>query len=239
MPRVRPILFSGPMVRALLDGRKTQTRRILKPQPPEYSKLVGIYAPGLTAVFDHPFHQSDVTVELPYMPSQLLWVREGCAETWNVNDMKDWPRRPHTPTTDPQCVVIYRADGDWQWCDGDGFSTESSFWKPSIHMPRVWSRLTLEVTAVKVERLQEISEEDAIAEGIEQVDEFPAGTVRYRDYSGTMSGLSSPLLSFRSLWDHLNAGRGFGWGADPWVIALTFTVHRQNVEAVLAARAAA
>src|SRR5690606_3476388 len=152
MSDVRPVLFSGPMVRALLDGRKTMTRRVLKPQPPDGHRFVGIYGPGLTAVFEPLSRGDDYTVLLPYMPGDLLWVRE----RWSDDRLA------------PGEVYYYATALE------DGLRADEVAeirWKPSIHMPRWASRLTLEVTAVKVERLQEISDDDALSEGVTKVRE--------------------------------------------------------------------
>ncbi|WP_113154909.1 hypothetical protein [Nitratireductor sp. OM-1] len=196
----RPILFSGPMIRALLEGRKTQTRRILKPQPPADMGLVGVYAPALTAVFGYVTPDADFKVPLRYMPGDRLWVREA----WKPIP-KSRPGSYFVPGSPFYGLdTFYQADGNCPlWANGP--------WKPSIHMPRWASRLTLIVTEVRVERLQEITWQDAKAEGI-------SGGYHQSE--------------FASLWDSLNASRGFGWDANPWVVALTFNVIRQNIDAM-------
>ena len=133
----RPILFSGPMIRALLAGTKTQTRRIVKPQPK--NRLV--YALDW---YDADGVHPGVKVKCPYgRGGDLLWVRETF-----------FPRLQNT-------AAIYRADSP-----DDGMAEMYGGWKPSIFMPRTLSRLTLEVTNVRAERLHDISEEDAKAEGV-------------------------------------------------------------------------
>lgn len=206
----RPILFSGPMVRAILDGHKTQTRRIVKRQP------VGEWAaPGRTAC--------------PYgVPGDRLWVRETFASS-------------------QKCLVAYRADGECGAWMGDGgggriwnrhggivgaefhrsedwrgqtlgLSRFGGQWKPSIHMPRWASRLTLQVTEVRVQRLQDISEEDAKAEGVDAVEDGEL----LPDGSGSMEW--SYWLGFRRLWDSINAKRGHSWESNPYVWAISFKV---------------
>ena len=158
----RPILFSGPMVRAILEGRKTQTRRIIKPQPYQnHSPL----ASGAWEFVTRPKVKDDtigwfrdiaeIARFCPYgKPGDRLWVRE----TWGITAKVStdcWDRLPFVKI--PRDFIDYRA-------------TEpdvNSHWKPSIHMPRRFSRITLEITNVRVERLQDISEEDALAEGFD------------------------------------------------------------------------
>ena len=209
---VKPIIFSGPMVRALLDGRKTMTRRVLK------GNLLG----DLDKVFqldDGSWHHtaSDGShmspVSVPYICGDLLWVRESidkvCASAGDE--------------------VAYMAD--WRG-DPRGLG-----WRPSIHMPRWASRLTLEVTDVRVERVQDISEEDAKAEGAEYLTtpcDHPRHTCEEIGCAGT-----GYRLGFADLWHSINEKRGFGWDANPWVVALTFTIHKQNVADFMKKREAA
>ena len=172
----RPILFSGPMVRALLTGTKTQTRRVAK-------EFAG--RDDLDAILRRFPEQSGC----PYgQPGDRLWVREA---HW-------WFKDEHDPVTGyfPPKLTIedveYRADGD------DG----RKVWRPSIHMPRWASRITLEITGVRVERLQDISEADAVAEGVYTDPACPA-------YDG-----------YRTLWDQIN-GSG-SWDLNPWVWVVEF-----------------
>jgi len=219
MNNIKPILFSGPMVRALLDGRKTQTRRVLKPQPPDGHRFVGIYGPGLTAVFEPLSRGDDYTVRLPYMPGDLLWVRE----RWSDDRLA------------PGEVYYYATALE------DGLRADEVAeirWKPSIHMPRWASRLTLEVTAVKVERLQEISDDDALAEGVTKVREH-CYVIRGIDYDEIGLCHSGPIAPFAKLWDSINAKRGYGWDTNPLVSATSFIVHRMNIDDFLAQREAA
>jgi hypothetical protein len=177
--RERPILFSGPMVRAILEGRKTQTRRIINPKwwrclDPENEQ------DRIAALSMCPYGQ----------PGDRLWVRETWAMMPDCHPVDSYP--------------VYRAT-DPGWDD----SNSGLRWRPSIHMPRWASRITLEITCVRVERLCEISDEDAIAEGItEQEAEDPT-------YDG-----SQPAWAFMTLWDSIN---GFGsWAANPFVWVVEF-----------------
>lgn len=189
--RERPILFSGAMVRAILDGAKTQTRRVVTRRVNDEGQWV-VTRPGGWA--DGRPHTSEEIVgqgwRCPYgQPGDRLWVRE----TW-------WPRCGDAHLYGIR-EVVYRCD-----YGGTGGCLTPRSWRPSIHMPRWASRLTLELTAVRVQRVQEISKEDATAEGFERT---PCLPIDPRDW-------------FRGRWDALNAKRGYPWDANPWVWALTF-----------------
>ena len=190
----RPTLFSGPMVRALLDGRKTQTRRVLSGdwedcEPP----YVARYDEGARAVWCDPIDSSvcGFTGAAGAAVGDRLWVREAFCEIL------------------PGDAVLYRASEP----------LEQRTWQPSIHMPRWASRATLIVDDVRVERVQDISAADARAEGVIEIDD-----PRYSDVT--------VISRFERLWDSLNAQRGFGWDANPWVVALTFRVIQQNIDAL-------
>jgi hypothetical protein len=201
----RPILFSGPMVRALLDGRKTQTRRIVNPQPSGGSTiLVGRYEPAVVdrhgelqpgpEVFGAYDEDGEWGCVCPYGEphGDRLWVRE----TWGTvkgNGIR----------------VVYRADGDPPIDAHHGTPIPGRMvWTPSIHMPRIRSRITLAVTSVRVERLQEITEEDAKAEGVE---------------SG--ASWSSHRNEFVLLWNAINGSRAT-WASNPHVWVVGFEVVR-------------
>lgn len=188
----RPILFSGPMVRAILLGKKTQTRRIIQPQPTLDGDLWWLgdkYFISDEAMRDHLFHEVYGTNGTPYgslyeSGGDRIWVRE----TWGLHNTLpiDGPVGAH---------VYFRAT------DGDRRELRYQLWRPSIFMPRWASRITLEITDIRVERLQEITEEDAIAEG------FAAGDGRPVNGFDTESPFPA-VASFRSLWEQLNAERG-------------------------------
>lgn len=204
----RPILFSAAMVRAILDGPKTQTRRVMKPQPTTFAHA-------------HPAVQSEVIRaherkhRCPYgQPGDRLWVREAHAivprTAYAHSDGVVQALRPD----DNHDAAVYREG--WE-------RSAPGRWRPSIHMPRWASRITLEITDVRVQRLQEVSENDAMAEGV-QLGAAP------EDYTGddvldSDCGYFTPRScreGFRSLWNTLNAERGYGWDVNPWVWALTF-----------------
>ena len=249
----KPIIFSGPMVRALLEGRKTQTRRVLKPQPPSWayqdkSPGYSFMTPPGHIDFRGRYVDPDGVdrgpgakfVKLPYDPGERLWVREA----WNAFDFSQdgddaWPTKT-IPTqaeiseieeagyrVSPPQIVFRESERARKWF-------QDQKWRPSIHMPRWASRLTLVVTDVRVQRVQEISIDDCFSEGIEPDLEccnrpFHFEEGRDPECCGNPDLVSDPRADFETLWDSINAKRGFGWDANPWVVALTFTVHRCNI----------
>lgn len=199
----RPILFSGPMVRAILEGRKTQTRRVMKPQPTLKGSQWVWRDYQWMADKQHPMDviTGGSLAPCPYGKNgDRLWVRE----TWWHDDDG----------------LFYRADQseDSPWLEASQHRPSSGSkwgWRPSIHMPRAASRITLGITGVRVERLQRISEADARAEGV---------TIEGRHSVGYCTGEHLPpsIRAFRDLWDGLNAAPGHGWNANPWVWVVQF-----------------
>ena len=210
----RPILFSASMVQALLAGTKTQTRRVVK---------ITHRTPGLAACLepaDPAWVRTKPAAELcPYgKPGDRLWVRETWAWFGNERDPSE---------------VLYRADGHTKLYDGYGG------WRPSIHMPRWASRITLEVTDVRVERLQAISVDDLLAEGVRVRFSPDTGNLLLR-HTGKLPPfdfLSAPSRSqvaegrvppevellraeYAALWEQIN-GAG-SWDANPWVWVIGF-----------------
>lgn len=222
----RPILFSAPMVRAILAGQKTQTRRVVKPEGADHLvRLIGAddkptgdwgWCPNPAVITKH--------MRCPYgMPGDRLWVRETFAHLYRDNTQPEERRDDD---------VAYKADH--QGLDEYAYGT----WKPSIHMPKWASRLLLEVTEVRVERLQAISAADAMAEGAEPLLPDPVcSQVCPEDY----------VAGFRKLWDSINAANRpqlpanvdskryarvkawldknpdtTGWAANPWVWVVSF-----------------
>jgi hypothetical protein len=222
----RPILFSAPMVRALLAGTKTQTRRVCKPLASVQREGVhlnkdvdGQWMASYIAVHQGLGGTEDVRqwFPCPYgQPGDRLWVRE-CFAAWWV-----------TATGKRSHPMGYRADiDDPNW---DGFGHDDPWWltakwEPSIHMPRAFSRITLEVTEVRVQRLQDITEEECFAEGIPR----SAGDRPIRGMEAVLveggplrrdGGVLAPTDCYQSLWDTIN-GRG-AWALNPWIWAITF-----------------
>ncbi|TGB34866.1 hypothetical protein [Burkholderia thailandensis] len=218
----RPILFSGAMVRAILDGRKTQTRRVVKLP---HNNPLGEWEPtkfggpqgGRTAAGDIVPEQGAIwhtrtgdCLTCPHgQPGDRLWVRETYAYVGpgSGSDLPSYVEERQKPENHKPANCWYRASGE-----------ENIIWTPSIHMPRWASRITLEVTGVRAERLQDISEADAIAEGIDKTAAGFWSTYCQSDVDGTYS----PRLSYQCLWNSINAARGFGWDANPWVWIMEF-----------------
>jgi hypothetical protein len=223
----RPILFSAPMVRAIMSGAKTQTRRVVKSP---YVEDIDVFAFDASSgrweggfYGDHGALAHGAWFRSPYgSPGDRLWVRE----TWSGARVGDG-----------RALVAYRAscdDGGFDFAHDDG-SVERlrvSKWRPSIHMPRVASRITLEVTGVRVERLQDISGEDARAEGVSAP---PCTCCVPR--GGCTDGPSGPCCpccldsrewsyveAFAELWDSIN--KRAPWASNPWVWVVSFEQER-------------
>lgn len=191
----RPIIFSAPMVTAILQGRKTQTRRVVKPQP----------EPVGDGGFMLPLRPA-----CPYgWKGDRLWVRE----TFRRYDRAECACYDYCQCP-PHGTVLFRADDAW----------DEAKWSPSIHMPRVASRITLEITGVRIEQLHDISEQDAIAEGIERV----GGEYSCSPWKNYLKGVltemnmhcSAPSRSFQTLWESIH-GPGT-WQENPWVWVIEF-----------------
>ena len=203
----KPILFSTKMVQAILEGRKTQTRRLhgldeIKKNPNDWTFYY--FSKDDKRTFAHFRNQEDNKIKSifgtsPYQIGDILWVRETWQTTWNENK-KSWD-------------IIYKADGGY-WIDDDGIMK----WKPSIYMPKKAARIFLEVTNVRVERLQDITEEDAIAEGIERVSIAPF-VHRFKNYLCNNKFIG-PKESFKTLWMKINGEDS--WNANPWVWVYEF-----------------
>ena len=193
----KPILFSGAMVRAILDGKKRMTRRIVKnvPQGADLFPMKEVVTGELWAK-SYGIQVEHKSIRCPFSVGQILWVREAfCFGDKELCDCLPLACR-HRPE------VHYRAD--WAGIDDDVRR------KPSIHMPRWASRLTLRVTEARVERLQDISEEDAIAEGVGEPKAYPYWPEQKN------------RIAFQELWDSINAKRGFSWASNPWVWVIGF-----------------
>ena len=224
----RHINFRPYQVRAAIEGRLSQTRLVLNPQPEKCS-------PSLWPGCCRPY----------YAVGDRLYVREA----WNIAFKADLAPGETLQRTSDECAaanggfacscgdgIVYRATGA-QWHPEHG----QARWRPSIHMPRWASRLTLIVTDVRVQRLQEISEADAASEGVAPLHEgyFPYGLATF--VTTTVDGKEVPAqycptarLSFERLWNSLHGPDA--WSENPWVCALTFRVIRANIDSPEAAQ---
>ena len=202
----RPILFSGSMVRALLAGTKTQTRRVVKPQP---RRVDGGVPFGDAPQWAHA-EPGTAMMHCPHgKRGDRLWVREAFCKI--IGQSGGW------------IETDYRATYTHGFRLGDSLGIRKK-WTPSIHMPRDASRITLEITSVRVERLQDISEADARAEGCTQNHNgyFWGGPHQ----TGGLKQMATALQAYQDLWESIN-GPG-SWDANPWVWVLEF--RRLNAE---------
>jgi hypothetical protein len=208
---MKPILFSTLMVKAILEGRKTQTRRIIKPQPlvhndvikmpipiDEYSKLLGEYTKkGYTQIYTKGVLEGMIAPLCKYEIGDVLWVRE----TW-----------AKIQTNEGGDSFVYRADDDFYKDNIEGWGG----WKPSLFMPRDACRLFLKIKNIRVERLQDISEEDSVSEGVKKNDwEFEDGECPETYKEG-----------FKFLWESINGEKS--WEDNPFVWVIEFEKHNEN-----------
>jgi len=218
----RPILFSGEMVRAILRGRKTQTRRVINPQPiiNEHGIVTGPlkWTPsgGIYVWNVEQWKEIAASYSSPYgQPGNLLWVRE----TWRAG-REDNGLKPSE--LDPKHTDL--------WWEADHSSLRRLNGKPgkkrpSIFMPRWASRITLQVTGVRVERVQDITENDAYAEGIGDPaydHEIFGGCLAHIGGGCGACANCDPISHFKYLWNDINASRGYGWDKNPWVWVVEF-----------------
>jgi len=200
-----PILFSGEMVQAIPEGYKTMTRRVIKPQPDfpvfvkkavcSYDDESSYYCWWLLDSFDLTIDDCSF-LRCPYgVPGDHLWAKE----TWGIG-------------TQLAGGIVYRASG--------GRLADGEHWHPSIFMPRELSRITLEITNIRAERLQDITEEDAMKEGMAR--ELRAALGYSPEVSEETFNLTQARDTFRILWDKLNSKRGHGWKKNDWVWVIEF-----------------
>lgn len=220
----RPILFSAPMVRALLAGTKTQTRRIMKPQPIVEAngswRWEGRYGGFVGAMGTHVEEGFPLSAAAyaPIQPGDRLWVKE----TWRTVKQHDHlsPRDLH-----PDWTIQYLTDRPLSDpSDVDDGPTLTGRTRVSIHMCRWMSRLTLHVTDVRVQRLQDISDQDAAAEGVRP---WPTEMVEV-GFASVNSAVVPARTLYALLWNSINGA--CSWEANPWVAAYTFTVEHANID---------
>lgn len=194
---MKPILFSTPMVQAIMDGRKTMTRRVIKDVPSEYDFTGRVIATNednrrLKGCLSFGFDNApDIYISPLYEPGDVLWVRE----TWQTVPSE---------SGDGYAYVYKASDNGQDWQN----NTEGWTWRPSIFMPKKATRIFLKVKGVWAERVQEISREDVIGEGFR----INSPAIFSKGYKG----------AFQLLWDSLNAKRGYGWDSNPWVWVISF-----------------
>jgi hypothetical protein len=208
---IKPILFSTPMVKAIMDGRKSMTRRIIPEKIVdeyyEYDDYCNAVMPrdcGFSC--ERTYEKEFYLQHAKYQPGDILWVRESWCKLWSLDD--------GCQIIDGTEAFYYAADG-YNPTPFNAFPDEDGFiglrdcpkWRPSIFMPKEACRLFLRVTDVRAERLQDVNCDDAMDEGISI-----EGDCYESDY----------VDKFKELWDSLNAKRGYGWSVDPWVWVYSF-----------------
>lgn len=204
----KPILFSGEMVRAILEGRKTQTRRILKVQPIDIlpMKIPNMWVTLRIKDQKNPENNRGNLIGCRYgRVGDRLWVRESFRELIDLGAGTD-------------------SSGDYYEYKADGLPDYNPDvkWKPSIHMPREASRITLEIVSVRVERLQEITKSDAKAEGVSNVWHWDKDRNAKHPEHFSRGALSTYVANYSVLWDKLNKERGYGWNVNPFVWVVEF-----------------
>lgn len=209
----RPILMSAPMVKAILAGRKTQTRRVIKPQPDDdglwndddHPRSIQSTLTGWNGTVDSTGESKEFICRYGKV-GDVLWVRE----SWNrvFERKRDGQRFFKAPLNEPvKWWIEYAA---WPFKHGE----EPPKWKPSIHMPKKVARLWLKVTGVRVERVHDISEKDAIAEGIH----FDEDSGYW--FAGDVAMAQTAVSCYRELWEEINGKDS--WDSNPWVWVIEF-----------------
>lgn len=236
----RPIPFTMAMILSLLDGRKGQTRRIVTPQPhlsPHHEPVCAESRGGRRWVFmthtDRPdYGWATGGVLCPYGEvGDYLWVKENWAQRRDLDHLNGTQLYESGVRT-----AWYWADGPSKCCN-TGCAGAAGRVRTARFMPRWASRLTLRITNIRVERLQDISEADAIAEGIEHNPALdPVGPCKWRVYTQPHTGTDSPVYSYQTLWESINGAES--WVANPFVWCLSFSVIKANVDDVLKREAA-
>ena len=200
-----PIIMSTELIKAIQAGRKTQTRRIIRSPYQEFGHIT-------SQGYGNWEDRTGQTFRCPYgWTGDLLWVRE----TWGTNTVDHHTKPSLLPET---TRIWYKAD----------YKNDFDFhaWRPSIFMPKWASRITLEIAKIRVEQVQDISVDDAIAEGIKQISNDRHWA--WRDYTGNGLRLS-PKMSFETLWDSINDKRGYPWSSNPWVWVIEFELREESV----------
>lgn len=214
----KPILFSGAMVKAIMEGRKTQTRRVIKLSDGSLCDDDDIPAHDNWDTVDYIMDFSKTypywkQLDCPYgKAGDTLWVREkwqgqeGGGQWWHE-------------------IKEHRELYNWAWTNPvePAYDAVPPRWLPSIHMPRMACRITLEVVKVRVERVQDIDNHQSWWEGIPCLEDWP---VDLKPHNPQRVGWPEARDVFAHLWDSINAGRGYGWDVNPWVWVVEFKVNR-------------
>jgi hypothetical protein len=214
----RPIIFSAPMIRALLDGRKTMTRRALKPQPVGPINILISYNHGRLEFAMGPENKAKDGGPKWWRPPAQCGDRLWCRESWRTESIAYDDLAPSD--MDADYPIIYDADADWALNKSVGRR------RAAMHMPRWASRLTLIVESVKVERLQDISETDAKAEGAPRC--VTNGEGKFFAFDEPNRGMHK--CGFAGVWATINGQDS--WDANPWACCLSFRVIKANIDSL-------
>ena len=234
LSKAKPILFNTDMVRAILDGRKTATRRVLTPQPilltsPKDSSKHWVWSPKMNTEDTNTDHYDDVWTDFPnggtlpvvpctsmgkrirYKREDILYVRETWQYAFDYDDSDQ--------IIDGTGRFLYAADGNepfTHWVNEDGSHRDTMPWRPSIHMPKEAARIFLKVTYVGIERLKDIRFQDLLAEGIGIMPEA---------FNDPYNAYMQAVKAFKSVWDSTVKKSDlmrYGWDANPWVFIIEF-----------------
>jgi uncharacterized protein YhfF len=223
----KPIFFNTKMIQAILDGRKIMTRRTVKNIPEGTHRVEQIGESLFEAHWgihgNSMFLDGATEIKCPYQPGDILWVRETWASYCDECESNQGEGYKDATCAYGDCNrYAYKADDDG--CPGGK-------WRPSIHMPKEAARIWLEVTNVRVERLQEITEEDAIKEGISWLDDACYYNNGWHPTFYDPDSGGSPIFKdgFKEFWDSLNTKRGYGWEINPWVWVIEFERMKEDV----------
>lgn len=229
------LMFKAPLVRAILSGQKTQTRRVVKPQPAPGQGMVNAAYCGHPNLWlrDGPCDEADPAYEwhCPMgQPGDRIYVRETFVQGFKTDpstgDLLQWGSDGEEL---PMTTWFRATDGGISWSDDDGWETNVP-WKPSIHMPKDLARIWLEITDVRVERLQQITDADALAEGVDRTNTSIPGYARERFQRLWDSTTGRPALPANTNSKRYARVKHWldthpdttGWGANPWVWAIDF-----------------
>jgi len=212
---MKPILFSTEMIKALLAGRKTQTRRVIKDKDITNRFDIDVDGKAIAYIDQETGDSYPPACRAKYQPGDILWVRE----TWNYFCLNRNTMPNRFASHSNYCFKASENNSMVYGCCGEGGCKK---WRPSIFMPREACRIFLKVKNVRVERAQEITEEDAKAEGMNAGICQNCGKNSYPEPCGCENPQPEYIGAFAYLWNIINKKRGYGWSKNPWVWVIEF-----------------
>lgn len=221
---MKPILMTTEMVKAIFEDRKTQTRRVIKPQPEKCKGSAGESIGVFTPLYKMPYG-IDITEER--MICKTIKEYDVCPYGKVGNRL--WVRETWCDPNNEGLNVFYKADFPYYYNNQHGdrvkMEVDELKWKPSIFMPKNYSRITLEITDIRVEKIKDTSEDDCMLEGIDMETDHASLCINIEDctaYENDLIDGSAIKTVFSKLWDKINRKRGYGWGVNPWVWVIEF-----------------